>query len=303
MAGASATDTVTVTVEGTADGVDSFGGRISGAAVQTEQITKPDGGTANYISMHLSGVDETQAFVYNLLAQPSGNVTVKVLKVVQNEPYGAVGYRWNWQAVEVLPSTLTFTPQNWDDPQAVLVKSRVANQNSREQVILVFQSSLPGQYGGIHVTVDGSASSVSGTSVDTGVAGLEIVEDTETLEQNQEPRDGEPAANGNLGIAEPTGGTGTAGAEADPHGGAKPPAATYQQPGAHDAGKDADAENGGDADTTAAGADADNVDSADGDTGGDEVTLDQVRAALEKYDQGDVTYEELLDLIRRYLAS
>ena len=38
-------------------------------------------------------------------------------------------------------------------------------------------------------------------------------------------------------------------------------------------------------------------------TGDDEVTLERVQTAVERYNNGEIAYEELLDLIRRYLAN
>ncbi len=70
-AGVSASDTVTLTVEGSGGSVMSLGGVVSGGAVQTETVNKPDGGTATYLLMRFTGDDESQAIGYRLSSQPS----------------------------------------------------------------------------------------------------------------------------------------------------------------------------------------------------------------------------------------
>ena len=203
-AGASASDTVTLTVGAAGSSVTSLGGVFSGDAVQTETVTKPDGGTETYLSMRFTGDDESQVIGYRLASQPSGNVTVEVLKMVQNEPYGAVGYNWDFSAVSVSPSTLTFTASNWDEPQAVIITSQTDADRNAEQVILVFASSASGPYSGIHVLVDDPAphGGSPGTEGELGI--LKIPEDVTLQEQTQETLNGQPAGDGNVGVAEPT---------------------------------------------------------------------------------------------------
>ena len=199
---------------------------------------------------------------------------------------------------------MTFTPQNWSDPQAIAVTSQAGSVHSRRQVILVFKSSLPGGYGGIHVTVGGASSSsgVSGASTDSGLSVLELDEEPEPQQQHQEPHNGEPASDGNVGVAEPAGdNTGSAGGVPVPHSGGVQPTTHQTSPedadtGGSSGGGDADADNSGDGDS-------DTERDESGDAADDEVPLDQVRAALEQYDNGEITYDELLDLIRRYLAN
>ena len=162
------TDTVTITLEGNpATDVASFGGHISGDAVNVGTVTNPTGGgTSQYISMHFAGEGESQTFTYRLLEAPSGTVTVDFSTFVQSEPYGRPGYTWDAQAVSVSPRTLTFTPSNWYTPQVVTVTSQTDGDNTSEQAIIVIMSSAPGSYSGIHVTVDDRPGSpgTSGTS-------------------------------------------------------------------------------------------------------------------------------------------
>ena len=202
-AGASATDTVTLTVGAAGGSVTSLGGVFSGSAVRTETVNKPDGGTATYLLMHFTGDDESQAISYRLASQPSGNVTVNVLKTVQNEPYGAAGYHWDLSAVSVAPSKLTFTASNWDDPQAVIITSVPDADRNAEQVILVFASSASGQNSGIHVIVDDPAphGGSPGTEGELGI--LRAPEDVTLQQQTQETLNGQPAGDGNVGVAEP----------------------------------------------------------------------------------------------------
>ena len=183
-AGVSSSDTVTITVEGSTKSVDSFGARISGTAVNTEQVQKPDGGAATYISMHFSGENETQSIAYSLLAQPTGTVTVNVMYLVQNDPFGAPGYTWDWNAVSVSPSTLTFTASNWSDPQAISITSNADPDHTPEQVFIVFQTFALASYTGIHITVDDPHPSSPGTEGELGI--LEIPEDFEPSQQHEE---------------------------------------------------------------------------------------------------------------------
>ena len=163
-----ATDTVTITLEGNpATDAASFGGHISGGAINVGTVTNPTtGGTSQYISMHFAGEGESQTFTYRLLEAPSGTVTVDFSTFVQSEPYGRPGYTWDAQAVSVSPRTLTFTPSNWYTPQVVTVTSQTDGDNTSEQAIIVIMSSAPGSYSGIHVTVDDRPGSpgASGTS-------------------------------------------------------------------------------------------------------------------------------------------
>ena len=185
-AGVSSSDTVVVTVEGSSASVDSFGARIGGNAVDTEQVQKPDGGTATYMSMHFSAENETQVITYTLLEEPTGTATVNVMKLVQSAGYGAAGYTWDWDAVSVSPSTLTFTASNWSEPQAINITSNADPDRTPEQVLIVFQTSALGQYTGIHITVDDPAQHQSSPSTDGGLVILELLEDPEPLEQHEE---------------------------------------------------------------------------------------------------------------------
>ena len=183
-AGVSSSDTVTITVEGSTKSVDSFGAKISGTAVNTEQVQKPDGGAATYISMHFSGENETQSIAYSLLEQPTGTATVNVMTLVQSAGYGAPGYTWDWNAVSVSPKTLTFTASNWSDPQTINITSNADPDHTAEQAIIVFQTSALGQYTGIHITVDDPHPSSPGTEGELGI--LEMPEDFEPSQQNEE---------------------------------------------------------------------------------------------------------------------
>ena len=292
-AGVSASDTVVVTVEASSNSVDSFGAKISGNAISTEEIDKPDGGTATYISMHFSGENETKSIAYSLLAQPTGTATVNVMSLVQSAGYGASGYTWDWDAVSVSPSTLTFTAQNWNEPQVINITSNVDGDHTPEQVLIVFQTYALGKYTGIHVTVDDPASGVSGTSVGD-LTILQPPQDLTPQEQTPEPHNGAPAGDGNVGVAEPNPST-DSGTDSGAHGGARPPT-THQQPDTTGTiGDTGTGDTGGDTEPTDTDPNADDADA--------EVTLDQVQTALEQYANGDITAEELRDLIRRYLAS
>ena len=170
-AGVSSSDTVTITVETSAKNVDSHGARIGGAAVNTEQVQKPDGGAATYISMHFSGENETQVITYSLLEEPTGTATVNVMTLVQSAGYGAPGYTWDWDAVSVSPKTLTFTTSNWSDPQTITITSNPDADLTPEQVLIVFQTYALGQYTGIHITVDDRTQSGVGGQGSPGTDG------------------------------------------------------------------------------------------------------------------------------------
>ena len=183
-AGVSATDTVTLTVEQSGKSVDSHGAKIGGEAVDTEEIDKPGGGTATYISMRFSADNVTQSVAYSLLAQPTGAVTVEAMIIVQNAPYGTPGYEWSWDAVSVSPSRLTFTTQNWSAPQTINITSNADPDHIAEQAIVVFRSSGLGKYTGIHITVDDPHPSSRGTEGELGI--LEMPEDFESSQQHEE---------------------------------------------------------------------------------------------------------------------
>ena len=201
-AGVSATDTVTLTVETSAKNVDSHGAKIGGTAVNTEQVQKPDGGAATYISMHFSGENETQSIAYSLLAQPTGTATVNVMSLVMSAGYGAPGYTWDWNAVSVSPKTLTFTASNWSDPQTINITSNPDADFTPEQVFIVFKTSALSKYTGIHITVDDPGQGSSGTEGQLGI--LKRPEEPEVQELQEEQKESQPQQEGQQGgIAEP----------------------------------------------------------------------------------------------------
>ena len=73
------------------------------------------------------------AYIVSLTAQPSGNVTVSI---ASDNP-----------DVTVRPTALTFTPANWDTPQAVLVIAR-ADDGGGDELATLRMTARGGGYGG-----------------------------------------------------------------------------------------------------------------------------------------------------------
>ena len=158
--GLTATDTVTIKVRTPSGTYTGHGGTTTSPSLGVQTVPKVDGGTAQYVSVHFTGEDESRTFGYKLAEQPSGTITVDFLTMVQSEGYGRPGYTWDWQAVSVSPKTLTFTTSNWSTTQTVNLVSQIDDDGTPEQVIIVIRTSIPRAqgdpygYAGIHVTVD-----------------------------------------------------------------------------------------------------------------------------------------------------
>ena len=158
--GVTSTDTVTITTRRPSGTYTGHGGTTTSPSLGVQTVPKVDGGTAQYVSMHFTGEDESRTFTYRLAEQPSGTITVDFLTMVQSEGYGRPGYTWDWQAVSVSPKTLTFTTSNWSTTQTVNLVSQIDDDGTPEQVIIVIRTSIPRAqgdpygYAGIHVTVD-----------------------------------------------------------------------------------------------------------------------------------------------------
>ncbi len=138
---------------------------------------------------------------------------------------------------------------------------------------------------GLYVTVtetgdDGTHSSgVSGTSLDDGVTGTGLPNTESDQGSLKRPDDTNPPTQAPSNPPTYTAPTYTAPSYAAP---------TYTPP------TESENETDGNQDSSSAQA---------SEAGDDEVTLDQVETALQQYNNGEITHQELLDLIRRYLAS
>ena len=172
---ARAVDTVTITLE-VAQSVDieSFGGQLVSDDIIVGTVNDPVGGTTSeYLAMYFSGEGESMTFTYRLLMATSTPITVEFLMTTLPEEFGKPGYEWDREAVSVSPRTLTFTNADWYTPQVVTVTSRTEGDDTPEQVIIVIQSSAPGSYSGIHVTVDGGPGPLGGVAGASGGPFLE----------------------------------------------------------------------------------------------------------------------------------
>ena len=189
--GVTSTDTVTITNRAVSGTYTGHGGTVASPSLNVQTVNKVDGGSAQYLSMHFSGEDESRTFSYRLAAQPSSTITVDFMTLVQSEGYGRPGYTWDWQAVSVSPQRLAFTTSNWSTPQTVNIVSQTDEDSRSEQVIIAIVTSIPRAqgdpygYAGIHVTVDDTQSRRSSPGTEAELGRLKRPEETQAQPEQQ----------------------------------------------------------------------------------------------------------------------
>ena len=113
--------------------------------------------TVDGLKLELPAEDASDAFRVRLTEDPgSAAITVNLLAMVQNAPYGAPGHNWNYAAATIHPKTVTFTTGNWSTFQDVTVAGVPDGDHSPEQLIIVVvpkPSVGLGYMTGVHVTV------------------------------------------------------------------------------------------------------------------------------------------------------
>ena len=135
------------------------GGGYADAPAVSVTVSVSDGDTAGLsitptvLNLIENGIS---AFIVSLTAQPSGNVT---LSIASDNP-----------DVTVRPATLTFTPSNWDTPQAVLVITRADAGGGDELATLRMTAQgggYAGQTGQVLASVDDTLAPLPAGSVTT----------------------------------------------------------------------------------------------------------------------------------------
>ena len=163
----STVQTVTVSAASDADAADdtatlthtASGGRYSDAPAVSVAVSVTDDDTAGLaINPTVLNLSENgiSAYIVSLTAQPSGNVTVSV---ASDNP-----------DVTVRPTSLTFTPANWDTPRAVLVIARADDGGGDELATLRMTArggGYAGQTGQVMASVDDKLAPLPAGSVTT----------------------------------------------------------------------------------------------------------------------------------------